>query len=74
MYDLTHTVLPTKLPRKEFYRYYRYLYTRGNAMKNIITILKKYEKKDIVPFIMKAMKYFNRLKNIHCDYIGVGAE
>jgi hopanoid C-3 methylase len=67
-YDLIHTILPTKLPVKKFYKEYIRLVNKSIAPKRKFSILKKYRLRELLPAIAIWMKWMKRIKKIHFDY------
>ena len=67
-YDLIHTVLPTKLPVKKFYKEYIRLVNKSIAPKRKFFILEKYRLRELLPAIAIWMKWMKRIKKIHFDY------
>jgi radical SAM superfamily enzyme YgiQ (UPF0313 family) len=68
-FDLAHSVLPTKLPLKEFYKEFFNLYKRASSLKGAISFYKKYPLKDVPKAIRKSYRNFLvKIKNAHKDY------
>ncbi len=67
-FDFIHTVLPTSLPLKEFYRQYYRLYTRAIPFKNAVSFLLKYPLRDLPSNLAKGRRWYGRLRTLHKDY------
>jgi len=67
-FDFIHTLLPTTLPIKEFYKEFVMLYKKGRSMKNQFKLLRKYPWKEIPQLIRLYSKFMRQLGNIHQDY------
>ncbi len=67
-FDFMHTILPTALPIKEFYKEYTRLFRRAIPSTKQISFLKKYKFREI-PFVLAtSFRFQKRLKTIHLDY------
>ncbi len=69
-FDFIHTLLPTQLPLKEFYKEYYQLYRRATSLTKQVSLLQKFPLKDILPFMIKSYQTFNRLRTAYRDYDG----
>ncbi len=67
-FDFIHTVLPTTLPLKEFYKEYYLLLRKAVTFGRQIAFLKKYPLKEIPSTILMGFRIFNKLKNAYLDY------
>ncbi|MEJ2617117.1 MAG: radical SAM protein, partial [Ignavibacteriaceae bacterium] len=67
-FDFIHTVLPTKLSLKEFYKEYLHLYTKGIPKWRSLRSLKKYPVKEIVSLIKKSLQIYKRFEDAYLDY------
>jgi radical SAM superfamily enzyme YgiQ (UPF0313 family) len=67
-FDFIHTVLPTELPLKEFYKEYRNLYTKGISRWRGMLSLRKYPRKEIFPLMKKSMNIYKRFEEAYLDY------
>ena len=67
-FDLIHTLLPTKLSIKEFYREYAKLFRIAIPYSKGFAFLRKYPLKEILPTLGKSFKFNKRLLTIHRDY------
>ena len=67
-YDCMHTILPTRLPMKTFYRNFAFLYLL--AFRNNPWRLNKVKVpfRDILRFMWRGVLYGNALRNIYADY------
>jgi hopanoid C-3 methylase len=71
LYDLLHTVLPTKLPLKEFYKQYFCLFRRATSLKKKLkglSALKQLNAKDRRAIFANMRKFIRRMKNAHKLY------
>lgn len=67
-FDMTHTVLPTKLPLKQFYKEYIHLVSRVTTLKKKINTFRKLDPKIRKQFYTIFKQLLNRLKNAYRDY------
>ena len=67
-YDFVHTVLPTELPLKEFYREYSNLYRDAIPLTRSFTTLKRFPLKDIPAMLLKSLQVLGMLRNAYRDY------
>ena len=67
-FDFLHTLLPTKLPLKEFYREYYLLLRKAISADNQLAFLRKYPRKEIVPTLLKGFRIFSQIKRAYLDY------
>lgn len=67
-FDFIHTVLPTELPLKKFYKEYRNLYTKGISRWRSMSLLRKYPMKEILPLMKKSMHIYKRFEEAYLDY------
>lgn len=67
-FDFIHTLLPTKLPLKEFYEEYYRLYTEAIPLRRQLTLLKRYHLSDILPTVMRSRRLLTRLRTAYRDY------
>jgi len=68
-FDFIHTLLPTVLPLKEFYREYYNLYKKAVPFrKQFLLILKKFPLREIPSLKKKSKRILNQLKNAYKDY------
>jgi len=68
-FDFIHTLLPTALPLKEFYREYYNLYKKAVPFsKQFLLVLKKFPLREIPPLKKKSNRILNQLKNAYKDY------
>ncbi len=70
LFDLIHTVLPTTLPLKEFYKEYYRLYKGTMPFTKGISLLRKYDWREIPTTISLTLRWQKRLKALHLDYDG----
>lgn len=68
LFDLYHSVLPTKLPLEQFYEEFHYLFTKIYTLNDILGLLKHYKLKDIPKNLVSINKMMGRLKTLHKDY------
>lgn len=67
-FDFVHTLLPTTLPLKEFYKEYYLLYRKAASIKQQLAFMKKYSWREILPTISKAFRLYGRLQRTYQDY------
>jgi len=67
-FDFIHTVLPTELPLKEFYKEYLNLYKKGISRWRGLLSLRKYPSKEILPLMKKSMNIYKRFEEAYLDY------
>lgn len=67
-FDFIHTLLPTKLPVKDFYQEYYDLYIRGKSPKNHLKYLMKFPLGEIPGLYIRGLHFYRRLKNTYLDY------
>jgi len=67
-FDFIHTVLPTELPLKEFYKEYLHLYKKGISRWRGIKSLFKYPGNEIPPLLKKSFQIYERFENAYLDY------
>jgi radical SAM superfamily enzyme YgiQ (UPF0313 family) len=60
-FDLLHSVLPTRLPLKEFYEEFYHLYKNSSSLLNRISSLVNYSPVEII----KALRMSNRIRNAY---------
>jgi radical SAM superfamily enzyme YgiQ (UPF0313 family) len=68
-YDFIHTLLPTKLPLKEFYKEYISLFNKTRTISKQIELMKKYPITELPSLFRMYFRFIKQLKNIHKDYI-----
>lgn len=67
-YDCLHTILPTKLPLKKFYRYFSLLYAFGAAQIPPRVNKVKVPARDVLRFIGGGMKFGWQMYHLYRDY------
>ncbi|MFC1563533.1 B12-binding domain-containing radical SAM protein [candidate division KSB1 bacterium] len=67
-FDFIHTLLPTKLPMREFYDEYTLMLKKSIPLKNIFPFLMKFRMKEIIPSLGKIKDFYAKLDKIHLDY------
>ena len=67
-FDFIHTVLPTELPLKEFYKEYHNLYMKGVSRWRSLLTLRKYPRQEILPLMKKSMRIYKRFEEAYLDY------
>lgn len=66
LFDLAHTVLPSRLPLEEFYKELYKLHKRVGSIKGTISFYKKYRLKDALTAMQKLYKnYLAKIKNAY---------
>jgi hypothetical protein len=64
LWDLTHTVLPTRLPLKDFYRAYRRLIRRSVTWGDKLRLLKQLDSKTRLELATNWLRMVGRLRGI----------
>jgi radical SAM superfamily enzyme YgiQ (UPF0313 family) len=72
-FDFLHTVLPTKLPMKEFYAEYANLDWSAVPLARSAAMLKRFPLKEIPPTLYKSFRLLISLRNAYRDYEPAGA-
>jgi radical SAM superfamily enzyme YgiQ (UPF0313 family) len=67
-FDFLHTVLPTSLPLKEFYKEYHNLVMNSIPTGKRFSLLRKFPLKDLPALFVKSFRLYGRLKNAYKDY------
>jgi radical SAM superfamily enzyme YgiQ (UPF0313 family) len=67
-FDFIHTLLPTTLPLKEFYKAYYQLYMKAIPLAQRLALLTKLPLREILPLLASSYRLFNRLRNAYLDY------
>ncbi|HJX70119.1 MAG TPA: radical SAM protein [Dehalococcoidia bacterium] len=67
-FDVIHTLLPTALPLKEFYKEYYQLSRKAIPLTKQLSFLRRYPLREIIPTLVKAYRVYNRLKTVYLDY------
>ena len=68
LFDFIHTVLPTKLPLKEFFNNLNFLYMEARSPAKGISFLMKYPLKEIPHLLFMTVKFSRIIKNAFKDY------
>ena len=67
-FDFFHTLLPTKLPLKDFYRELASLFKRSRSLRNQIKLMRKYRPQELSSLFKAYGKLMKRLKTLEQDY------
>lgn len=67
-YDFIHTVLPTKLPLKEFYRQYARLYSGASPLSTRLEFLSHFPLKEYPSLFKLQLEFTSQLRNAYKDY------
>ena len=67
-FDFIHTLLPTALPLKEFYKEYSELYRKAIPLGKGLAFLSKYPWKEIPTTLVKSLQIRNRTRTAYLDY------
>lgn len=67
-FDFIHTLLPTALPLKEFYKEYYQLYMKAIPFTKRLSLLRRCPLRDIPPLLVSSYRLFNRLRMAYSDY------
>ena len=68
-FDFFHTLLPTELPMKDFYRELTALYKHSRSLKNQIKVLGKYRLRELPSLFMAYRDFLQRLNTLEQDYV-----
>jgi radical SAM superfamily enzyme YgiQ (UPF0313 family) len=69
-YDFIHTVLPTALPLREFYREYARLFTDAIPMSRQLSMVRRYRLDQLVSTVWRARRMYVRIEELWRDYEG----
>ncbi|MHC4548645.1 MAG: B12-binding domain-containing radical SAM protein [Planctomycetota bacterium] len=72
-FDFIHTLLPTTLPLRDFYREYYRLYTRAIPFLKALSFLAKYRLRDLPSLLSITWRWYRDLRNAWKDYDGTAA-
>lgn len=67
-FDFFHTLLPTKMPLREFYGEIMTLYNRSRSFKNQLKLMRKYPLREIPSLLRLYGTFMKRLKTLSSDY------
>jgi radical SAM superfamily enzyme YgiQ (UPF0313 family) len=67
-FDFIHTLLPTTLPLKEFYKAYFQLYQKAIPLSKRLAMLKKMPVRDIPAMLASSTRTFYQLRKAYQDY------
>ena len=70
LFDFIHTLLPTTLSLKEFYKEYHRLYRRSVSFSNGMTLLRKFPLRQWPHVLERSVHWYSRLRNAYKDYDG----
>jgi radical SAM superfamily enzyme YgiQ (UPF0313 family) len=68
-FDFFHTLLPTTLPMKDFYRELTTLYKRSRSLKNQISLMRRYPLRELPSLFRAYGDFLKRLDTLEQDYI-----
>jgi radical SAM superfamily enzyme YgiQ (UPF0313 family) len=69
-FDFFHTLLPTTLPMKDFYRELTTLYKSSRSLKNRINLMRKYRLRELPSLFRAYGDFLKRLNTLEQDYTG----
>jgi radical SAM superfamily enzyme YgiQ (UPF0313 family) len=69
LFDFVHTLLPTELPLKDFYREYYQLYIKSLSLRKRFAMIRKMQPKDIPTMFSNSYRTFERLRKAYQDYM-----
>jgi len=69
-FDFLHTLLPTTLPLKEFYRELYELYKKSVPLHSWISFIRKFPLVEIPSILKISNRVFNQIRNAYKDYDG----
>lgn len=67
-FDFFHTLLPTKMPLRHFYKELISLFNRSRSLKNQIKLIRKYPLREVPSVFRLYGGFMNKLKTLHSDY------
>jgi radical SAM superfamily enzyme YgiQ (UPF0313 family) len=67
-YDMVHTVLPTKLPLKQFFREFSNLFKNVSSLKEKLKMVRQMSPQDRTKLLTRSRKMLSRIKNFYRDY------
>ena len=67
-YDFIHTVLPTALPLKDFFREYRWLTAHAASPLDAWRFISKFKLRDLPATLRRFWRVLERIRNAHLDY------
>ncbi|MBP1698298.1 MAG: hypothetical protein H6Q41_3486, partial [Deltaproteobacteria bacterium] len=67
-FDFHHTLLPTALPIKTFYKELTNLYKRSRSLKNQIKVMRKYPLWELPSLFRAYRDFMRRLDTLEQDY------
>ena len=68
-FDFFHTLLPTTLPMKDFYKELTTLYKRSRSVKNQINLMRRYPLRELPSLFRAYGNFLKRLDNLDQDYV-----
>jgi radical SAM superfamily enzyme YgiQ (UPF0313 family) len=71
-FDFFHTVLPTSLPMKDFYKELTTLYKRSRSLKNRINLMRRYPIRELPSLFRAYGNFLERLITLEQDYTAHG--
>jgi radical SAM superfamily enzyme YgiQ (UPF0313 family) len=73
LFDFIHTLLPTKLPLKEFYQEYERLFKEGISFRNGVSFLAKFPLRERLSLVAKGFRWYRTVRTAYRDYDDGGA-
>lgn len=67
-YDFVHSLLPLKMPAKEFYKEYLALFDNTRSLGKQLSFLAKYPLRELPGLMKKGLRFFEQFKKIHETY------
>jgi len=67
-FDFVHTLLPTALPLKDFYKEYYQLYQKAIPLTKRLAMLRKMQLREIPAMLASSYRTFTRLRKAYRDY------
>ncbi len=71
-FDFFHTLLPTTLPMRDFYKELTTLYKRSRSMKNQINLMRRYPFRELPSLFRSYGNFLKRLDTLEQDYTANG--
>jgi len=67
-YDFFHTLLPPRLPIKEFYNEFYWLYRKATSLSEGFYFMRKFHLREIPSLITRSYRVLDQIKNAYRDY------
>lgn len=67
-FDFAHTLLPTTLPLRDFYREFAGLYERAIPLRRKIVFIRRFQPRDVFPMVRSGRRVIRRMRQAYRDY------